>query len=270
MANTLPNTGVEVWNDTTDLNNSMRAWYNMLSGLTNSNMYKLDGAFGAPLSSLGTSSKTVVGSINEVNGKANTLDINTIQKRTTIENVNIIDYFKNVGTKAGIYYVNANCTGQPVAGKYYIVTFERSPVGSDFRLSATEFGSEALNYVGDCWNTVWSGWKQLATTSKTDILPQNGWVNYGGSYGTKSTISRSGNIVSIDAFIKDGVKTTDAILFNIPAEYRPEFIKYQSCNVYPIQTGLQATIEVKTDGRVTLTNIPQNATALAIYIQYSI
>lgn len=82
MAQNLPNTGVEVWNDTTDAQMSYRQWYNTLSGLTNSNMVKIDNAVG----SKADYSKTMTAK-NGASGNANDYMENGLWKVTLTSNM---------------------------------------------------------------------------------------------------------------------------------------------------------------------------------------
>lgn len=69
----------------------------------------------------------------------------------------------------------------------------------------------------------WGEWKQLATTSKTDILSSdllNGWVFDDTSI--EENIIRTGNIVSLHLVIKNPtVQGNNSHIYTIPSEYRP-------------------------------------------------
>ncbi|WP_053983795.1 hypothetical protein [Niameybacter massiliensis] len=129
----------------------------------------------------------------------------TMTKRFNIENQNVIDFFKNHATLPGIYYIHQNCTGQPEANKFYIATFERSPVGADWKATLSSYNPSNKIYVGDCWNNSFSGWKELAATSKTqfNVTPNTGiTVDFQDCYTTNTA-----------AYISFRVSKTDGSTF---------------------------------------------------------
>lgn len=99
----------------------------------------------------------------------------------------------------------------------------------------------------------WEDWSKLATQDKIDISStdlQNGWVNV--TSMRPFTVAKSGNIVSINAWIKDGVTTTNTPIYMLPKKFKPinqSYIiakKYNSTEIY--------MLIINSNGDVTIDN----------------
>lgn len=67
----------------------------------------------------------------------------------------------------------------------------------------------------------WSGWQQIATTTKTDILLESEWANMDSSSMPFRAI-KTGNIVTLSGIIKAGIVTHTQVIATLPTEYRPK------------------------------------------------
>ena len=110
----------------------------------------------------------------------------------------------------------------------------------------------------------WTDWKEIATTSKTDISSSsllNGWTMWGNGYGDNLVGCKTGKQVQLNGLLRCGVKTQNTLIVTLPQELRPtcSIIKNVSC--YPYGT---ATIEIQSVGNVLVGNIGEGTLAISM------
>lgn len=191
-----------------------------------------------------------------------------MMKRSLVQEVDLVSYFKNIALPPGIYYINKNCTNKPPIDTFYIATFERSPVGADWKLTLSSFSPQNRIFTADCWNGVFSGWKEVATTSKTTISLLNGWTV---AFGNPE-VTRSGSICFVSIQAKVGLNASGTTIFNVPQEYRP---KYQQTFFIPQRDNkpfYAVVIESTGDVRVVhgLSSLPTTGTGTDFYMMWRI
>lgn len=208
------------------------------------------------LSALTTIDKTsVVGAINENSSAIGQIANGTVPSGDTVKFVGrTIDIFLSTNSTA---LSSANFNTLITENKMYQVISGTNTNNNDvsygqLTVKATDgYVIQKLydvlsnkEFVRKYDNISWSAWKEIATTESAIGTLLNGWT--GGA-----VITKSGNIVTVELDLSNGVVSSSTVLINIPMDFRPKTIRYVSI------TGIGGgnyVIQVNPNGDLTINN----------------
>ena len=132
-----------------------------------------------------------------------------------------------VNLENGIYTTEASTADAPDDGLYALSVFNRNAsYHAQLAMRVANNGGQiiepTLYFRGENDKTR-DGWKQIATTERTEILSddfRNGWKNVEGGYANL-TVVKNGNTVSVSGYITNPSIRENPIIFNIPIGFRP-------------------------------------------------
>ncbi|MGL5649970.1 MAG: hypothetical protein ACRDDY_19225 [Clostridium sp.] len=169
------------------------------SGYTGSNMTKIDGAFGAPLGTLTTSSKSIVPAINEVK----TLAGGDVR--------NASDIGVSDANNLPIGWFSGNLSNSPISGEWATYhTFYK--LGESYRTQIAYGINNPFIFFRNFINGSYQPWEQLATTEVVEtpltlLSGLEGWakkaksvgsVNFGGTFSSTTSIAQYEKLFYID------------------------------------------------------------------------
>lgn len=124
------------------------------------------------------------------------------------------------GKLAGRYrYTSGHSSDAPIP-KHAIISYKKTKQSTNtdimFFADSGEIYTSTLNgsngeYISD--------WKQIATTTKTDISLVNQWTK--GIGDMNQYVSKNGNTVTVNVSIKGGISDENTVIFTLPDGFKP-------------------------------------------------
>lgn len=222
------------------------------------------------LSSLTTTNKTsAVGAINELDSDIIAVDdkIGLLSALQTIDKTDVVSAINENSSAIGQIatdrgYLNAvivlDCNLAIQNGKYVTSNGVNTPSIGTFTLDVSAENTESISQLAICTygsvvgrsffryrlGSVWSAWREIATTESAIGTLLNGWT--GGA-----VITKSGNIVTVELDLSNGVVSSATVLINIPMVFRPQTVRYLSITG---TGGGNYIIQVNPNGDLTINN----------------
>ena len=114
----------------------------------------------------------------------------------------------------------------------------------------------------------WGAWKEIATTTKTDVTLLNGWSNLDGGPTTIMTAYKNGNLVFISGILQTGTKTDDTTIGVLPVGFRPSKVvikqgqdQYSTANQFT-----RCVFNVDANGNIYIGSVTQSYVAFNMTI----
>lgn len=279
MPTQLPNTGLRAFDDLDDIKLKFQDYYNITSGILNSNLSIIDNAFGNQLGALSTNSKTLVGSINE--NYSSIVSLNN--KNTELEKGTVIQGIGKLGiTDSQLSDVDFASNMFNIVNKMreksilidYVYNGNFARLNNSIKLELRKHGlltniagfsleftkqsnmTQPNKLVIQCNNNDMVfivRIEDVVTTSaiafqnQAELTFQNGWSGYTGA----TVILKNGNMVTFpDMRIAGGTTDAGTTLCVLPVGFRPTINIDMRCIIQ--STNKTTFVRVYTNGNVNI------------------
>lgn len=186
-----------------------------------------------------TTSKTVTGSINELNSK-----------KASKYDGGITDF--NTALTQGKYTFGNTATNGYKAwyGEVDIIvsgggTHDNS---TNWIWQIAYYTDGVIAYRSKYNSDAWSAWKLIATTDSTTLTFLNGWA-IGNDSNDVLTVTRSGGIISLKGTIKAGTVTQAIVIANLPTSFRSSSL-IRFMGIQRAGTGKAVSFYINTNGDI--------------------